>query len=176
MRDIREFVCWQLADELKRQILDLTSSGPASQDFRFRDQIRESSASATANMAEGFRYFEPAQFARFLRYAVGSLGETEDRLLDAFDRKMLDEKRYHTLNNLAGAARRATTNLMLSKQRQAATEKTHTAAPTSAAKGLAYESPALSRSPYTLTIPPALSRSPCTLTIPLHSHDPPALS
>ena len=123
MRDIREFVCWQLADELKRQILDLTSSGPASQDFRFRDQIRESSASATANMAEGFRYFEPAQFARFLRYAVGSLGETEDRLLDAFDRKMLDEKRYHTLNNLAGAARRATTNLMLSKQRQAATEK-----------------------------------------------------
>ena len=123
VRDIREFVCWQLAEELKCQILDFTTEGPASRDFKFRDEIRECAASAPANMAEGFRYFRPAQFARFLGYAVGSLGETQDRLLDAFDRKYLSEKKYSTLNNLAAAARRATTNLMLSKQRQAANER-----------------------------------------------------
>jgi len=123
MRQISEFVCWQLADELKRQVIELTESGPAARDIKFRDHIRESSESATANMAEGFAYFEPAQFARFLRYAVGSLAETQDRLLDAFDRKLLNEKRYRTLHNLAGAALRATRNLMLSKLRQAESQK-----------------------------------------------------
>ena len=123
VRSIREFVCWQLAEELKCQILALTAEGPASRDFKFRDQLRDAASSATSNMAEGFEYFQPAQFARFLGYAVGSLGETQDRLLDALDRNYLDQKRHSTLHNLAEAAKRATRNLMLSKQRQAEDER-----------------------------------------------------
>ncbi len=123
MRDFRELVCWQMAHELKCQIFDLTAQGPASTDFKFRDQIRESSASAPANISEGFGYFHAADFARFLGYAVGSLQETQNHLLDGHDRKYWGQKEYSRLNNFAAAARRATRNLMLSKQRQAARER-----------------------------------------------------
>ena len=50
-----------------------TEAGAASRDFRFRDQVRDSAASAGRNIAEGFGRFSPGDFARFLRYARASL-------------------------------------------------------------------------------------------------------
>src|SRR5262249_18276353 len=44
-------------------------------DFKHRDQIRGSSASAPSNIAEGFGRFSPAEFALFLKYARASLME-----------------------------------------------------------------------------------------------------
>jgi four helix bundle protein len=52
-RNHRELVAWQLADELRRLIFKSTSTGPASRDFTFRDQIRDSASSACRNTAEG---------------------------------------------------------------------------------------------------------------------------
>jgi four helix bundle protein len=74
----QDLVCWQLADELEQLVFELTATGPAAKDFKFRDQIRDSSCSATRNMAEGFGRFLPAQFANFLRIARGSLMETHN--------------------------------------------------------------------------------------------------
>ena len=45
---------WQIADELKREVYARTATGPASKDFKVRDQIRDSAASSTKNIAEGF--------------------------------------------------------------------------------------------------------------------------
>lgn len=123
MRDVRDLVCWQLSHELKCEILALTESGAASKDCRFRDQIRESAVSTPANIAAGFRYFRPAQFARFLGYAVASIGETENHLSDALGRGLVTDTLYSRLTDLVVAARRATINLMVSKQRQAALER-----------------------------------------------------
>jgi hypothetical protein len=50
----QDLVCWQLADELEQLVFELTATGPASRDLKFRDQIRDSSSSATRDMAEGF--------------------------------------------------------------------------------------------------------------------------
>src|ERR1044071_3596083 len=66
----QDLICWQLADELETLVLAETETGPASRDFRFRDQIRDSSSSATRNMAEGFGRFLPADHANFLRIAA----------------------------------------------------------------------------------------------------------
>ena len=88
-----DIVAWQLAYELPREVFSITAIGPASKDFKFRDQIRDSSASATRNIAEGFGRFRPAEFARFLDFARGSLTET--------------------LSRLAGRAAKTTTRLML---------------------------------------------------------------
>jgi len=74
---------WQLAAALRDKVCDLTESGVASRDFDFRDQIRSSSSSAPANIAEGFGRFEPGEFAYFLRIARGSLLETRNHLQDA---------------------------------------------------------------------------------------------
>ena len=77
-RRYQDLVCWQLADELEQLVFELTATGPASKDFKFRDQIRDSSSSVTRNMAEGFGRFWPREHARFLRIAKASLMETHN--------------------------------------------------------------------------------------------------
>ena len=119
IRDFRDLVCWQLSYELKCEVFAFTATGPASGDFKFRDQIRDSSAAAPRDVSEGFGRFRPREFARFLEFARASLMETQTSLIDARDRGYLTPALYSRLSNLARAALRATTNLMLSKQRQA---------------------------------------------------------
>ena len=119
VRTFRDLVCWQLAYELKCEVFELTAIEPGSRDFKFRDQIRDSSASAPRNIAEGFGRFRPTEFARFLEIARGSLMETQSSLLDGRDRGYFEPSRCSRLWNLAGAALRATTGLMLQQRARA---------------------------------------------------------
>jgi hypothetical protein len=57
VRDFRDLVAWQLSHELKCEVLAFTDTGPAARDFRYRDDIRSSSASAPSNISEGFGRF-----------------------------------------------------------------------------------------------------------------------
>ena len=123
VRDFRDLVCWQLSYELKCDVFALTAREPTYRDFRYCDQIRDSSASAPRNIAEGFGRFTPAEFAQYLKFARGSLMETMTSLIDGKDRGYLEPPEYQRLMNLARAAKTATTNLMLAKQRQAAERK-----------------------------------------------------
>jgi len=95
---------------------------PAAKDFKYRDQIRASSASAPANIAEGFGRIRPLDSARFHEFARGSLMETLNHLVDGRDRGYLEKALCSRLSNLARAALRTTTGLWRSKQRQAAAE------------------------------------------------------
>jgi four helix bundle protein len=122
VRNFRDLVAWQLAHELKCEVIAFTATGAASKDFKYRDQIRSSSASAPSNICEGFGRFRPREFARFLEFACGSLMETQNHLLDGRDRGYLDALLYSRLSNLARTALRTTTHLLLAKQRQAAEE------------------------------------------------------
>jgi four helix bundle protein len=107
-----DIVAWQLANELKRELFALTATGPVARDFKFRDQIRDSSASATRNIAEGFGRFRPAEFARFLEFARGSLTETHNSLRDGRDRGYFTDIDCDRLSRLAGRAAKATTGLI----------------------------------------------------------------
>ena len=118
--DFRDLVCWQLSYELKCEVLAFTATGKASKDFGYCDQIRDSSASAPRNIAEGFGRFTPGEFAQYLKWARASLMETMNHLIDGRDRGYLEPAVYARLMNLARAALKTTTNLMLQKQRQAA--------------------------------------------------------
>src|SRR5262249_40036820 len=66
---------WKLADDLRREFLALTDTGPVSRDFRFRDQIRDAASSAARNIAEGFGRFRPSDFARFMEFSIASTME-----------------------------------------------------------------------------------------------------
>src|SRR5215831_21419495 len=81
-----DLVCWQLADELEKLVIALTETGPVTRDFKFRDQIRDSSSSATRNMAEGFGRFRPREHANFLRIAKASLMEKHSSARSGFNR------------------------------------------------------------------------------------------
>ena len=122
VRDFRDLVAWQLAYELKCEVFAFTATGVASKDFKYRDQIRDSSASVHSNIAEGFGRFRPGDFARFLEYARASMVETQNHLLDGRDRGYLDASLYSRLSNLARAALKTVTHLLRSKQRQAREE------------------------------------------------------
>ena len=86
MSRYEDLIVWRLAHELQRGVFALTATGAASRDFKFRDQVRDSSASVTRNIAEGFGRFADGEFAWFLRVARGSLMETHNSLRDGQDR------------------------------------------------------------------------------------------
>jgi len=81
-KTFRELVAWQLAVELRDKVLPLLKVGPAARDFRFCDQLADSVRSVPRNIAEGFGRYNPAEIARFLDFARGSLDETENHLRD----------------------------------------------------------------------------------------------
>ena len=100
-RRYEELEVWQLADALKVEVYALIGTGPASKDFEFRDQIRNSAASTTKNISEGFGRFRPADFARYMEFAVASLMETKDSLKDGVDRGYFTPDRVASAQKLA---------------------------------------------------------------------------
>ena len=121
-RDFQDLLAWQLSYELKCEVVAFTATGLASKDFKYRDQIRTSSASAPSNISEGFGRFRAGDFARFLEFARGSLMETQNHLIDGRDRGYLDVALYSRLVHLCRAALKTTTALLREKQRQAAAD------------------------------------------------------
>jgi four helix bundle protein len=119
-RRFEDLVCWQLANELSCEVFALTSKEPTSRDFKFCDQIRDSAASAPRNISEGFGRYKPGPFAQYLGWARASLMETKSSLIEARQRKYVSDALGSRLSNLAAAAIRVTTKLMLEKQREAA--------------------------------------------------------
>jgi four helix bundle protein len=122
VRDFRDLLAWRLSYELKCEVFAFTATGPAAKDFKYCDQIRASSASAPANIAEGFGRIRPLDSARFHEFARGSLMETLNHLIDGRDRGYLETALCSRLSNLTRAALKTTTALWRSKQRQAASE------------------------------------------------------
>jgi len=118
VRDFEDLVCWQLAYALKCEVIDFTATEPASRDFKYRDQIRESSSSAPSNIAEAFGRYRNRDAARFCEYAIASLHETRNHLIDGRDRAYLTPALFSRLSNLARAALRATRNWMLYLKRR----------------------------------------------------------
>ena len=80
-RTFEELEAWRLADALKKDVYRLIGTGPVARDLAFCSQIRESAASISTNLAEGFGRFRPRPFAQFVEIALGSAAETLDALI-----------------------------------------------------------------------------------------------
>jgi four helix bundle protein len=66
---------WQRSYELSLAAYRLTLNPPLSRHFGLADQIRRSSTSIPANLAEGYALGTTPQFLRHLRIALGSAAE-----------------------------------------------------------------------------------------------------
>lgn len=105
----QDLVCWQLANDLKRQVYALIAGSSAKRDFRFCTQIMESASSGPSNIAEAFGCYRHRESARYVRIAKSSLTETHNHLLDGVDREHWTEKQIQPLVRVANRAIGATT-------------------------------------------------------------------
>ena len=110
--DFRDLIAWQLADELRREVIAFTAHEPAARDFKFCAQIRDAIASACRNTSEGFGRFRPADNARFLEFAHASLSEVQDGLIEAREKKYISDELNDRLWTLSRRALGANTNYM----------------------------------------------------------------
>jgi four helix bundle protein len=83
---------WKKGREFRNQVFNLTSSFPNEEKFRLTDQIIRSSRSICANIAEGHGRFHFQENIQFCRQARGSLTETLDHLICAYDLSYITEE------------------------------------------------------------------------------------
>jgi four helix bundle protein len=79
-RHFKELVCWQLSMELHVKLEAILATPKAARHFKICDQMRAASVSVSSNIAEGFKRYNPPEFARFLSFARGSLAELSSQL------------------------------------------------------------------------------------------------
>ena len=93
--------CWQEARNFVKLIYKLTKKEKFKKDFELINQIRRSSISSMANIAEGFHRNSTKDFLRFLDYSRSSIAETISHAYVALDQEYIEK---HDLNEAKGSA------------------------------------------------------------------------
>jgi four helix bundle protein len=96
-----DFIAWQKARHLTRQIYRATNLAEFSRDFGLKDQIRRASVSVMSNIAEGFERGRPSEFHQFLSIAKGSCAELRSQLYVALDADYIAEPHFYQLQSTA---------------------------------------------------------------------------
>ena len=78
-----DLIAWQKAMRVAKEIYRLSSRGPFSRDWGFRDQIRRSAVSVFSNIAEGFGRYSVPEFKKYLSIANGSVFELKAQCMFA---------------------------------------------------------------------------------------------
>ena len=111
MKDFRQLQVWQKAHQLTLAIYRVTKGFPRDELYGLTAQMRRSSASVPANLAEGCGRSGDAELARFCSIAIGSASELEYHLLLARDLELLGVEDYSDLAGQASEVNRMLTGL-----------------------------------------------------------------
>lgn len=98
MRDFRSIKVWAKAHDLTLAVYKATANFPRDERFGSTSQIRRSSSSIAANIAEGFGRSGDRKLARFLQIGMGSACELEYHILLARDLNLLPDETYQRLS------------------------------------------------------------------------------
>jgi len=114
VNNFEDLEIWRMARELYKIVFKMTSEEPFCRDFRFRDQMRDSSGSVSDNIAEGFERGGNKEFIQFLSVAKGSNGETRSQAYRAYDSKYINDEQLNQILTLTDSISRKTANLIKS--------------------------------------------------------------
>lgn len=109
MRDFREIKVWTKAHALTVKLYRLTKTFPKDELYGLTSQIRRSSASIGANIAEGRGRRIRADFARFLQVALGSASELQYHLVLAADLEFLTRGDHLQVDSMTAEVKRMLT-------------------------------------------------------------------
>lgn len=100
MGSYRDLKVYQLAEDLDNQIFSLSIKFPKSETYGLTDQIRRSTHSIIANIAEGYgRRFYPQEYARFLTFSQASSHESREHLKAALSRNYCSKTDFNNLDD-----------------------------------------------------------------------------
>jgi four helix bundle protein len=91
IRSYRDLKVWQQAMDLAEECYRLTRQFPRDELYGMISQVRRSSASVPANIAEGHGRNSRGEYIKFLRVAQGSLKELETHLILAARVRLISE-------------------------------------------------------------------------------------
>ena len=114
----QDLECWRLADELRTEVHAICRKPSAVTDRRFCDNFRDAAGSVCRNIAEGFVRFKSGEIVRFFEYALASLGEVMDALIESHTRGLIDGVEATRLDDLANHVKATATNFMLPHKRR----------------------------------------------------------
>ena len=112
MNDFKNLKVWTKAHQLTLQVYRATQAFPKEELFGLVSQIRRSSSSIGANIAEGVGRKSDGEFARFLHIAPGSASELEYHLLLARDLQFLPQKNFDELMHATEEVQRILASLI----------------------------------------------------------------
>jgi four helix bundle protein len=110
--DYTQLTVWQLAAELRVQTLKLTRKPAFDRELRLRNETEAAVSSVCRNIPEGFRRRSNREFARFLEYSYGSLGELKSLFEDAQLKELITSDDLAPLSRLRYRLERALLALM----------------------------------------------------------------
>ena len=98
MSDYKNLIVWKKSHEFVLKIYKISSSFPRDEQYGITSQIRRASISMPSNIAEGSARGSDADFARFLRIALGSANEVDYLLLLAKEISIIKPEIYKQLS------------------------------------------------------------------------------
>jgi four helix bundle protein len=119
--NFRQLQCWQLANALRREVVVFCRRPPVSRDFEFCDSFKEAVGSICRNISEGFIRFTSPEIARFFGYALASLGEVQDHLVESQTKEYINDSDFARLWDLSEHVK--ATALNFSKPHRERTER-----------------------------------------------------
>jgi four helix bundle protein len=81
----------KIADIVRKQF-------PKQEEYRLKSQVLNASRSVTANIAEGFGRFHYQENIQFCRQARGSLTETLEHMITAYDEQYIEKEMLAAIN------------------------------------------------------------------------------
>lgn len=96
-RSFMELEVWIKVRALKIEIEQIARFFPSEERFRLTDQLIRSIRSVNANLAEGHGRYTFKEQIHFCIIARGSLSETLNHLVDAFDCKYIQKDQFNLL-------------------------------------------------------------------------------
>jgi four helix bundle protein len=99
MRNYKDLVVWEKAHLLTLAVYKNTKTFPSDERFGLTGQMRRSSASIAANLAEGCGRRSDGEMGRFIQIAMGSGAELSYHFLLARDLGLLEANAYGSLDS-----------------------------------------------------------------------------